>query len=575
MSQEQLTAYLQDESYLFSLSYEELKTLVMQYPYATNLRVLLLKKSYIEQNKDYERNLQTLATYTTNRKFLYKLVQQLRAIEAPSENVVLGEESLELAALSRVEKMILNRSFVESFDENEADTEGGAFLSIDRPNFFAGEPIEDNAPTSSEESAENIPHNVPNLVFEPFDDSIENSADSEPKIEILNFQSLIEEVDNEAFTTEEQNDAAVENVMSNVAKKDIDTLPDFDNTAFEVVVPSEQKEAEKEAEKIDLSEIFADIEDDDAEDPFYAALLNATADIDPAETIETAEETPINVIDIHKENENIVVEKAQNNISDFMFAFDTAEEIDKDLESKAGIGAEGVFEPIFEPQKAEIIAAFFEEIEEEETETVENTAVEEDDEKDDLPELTAKVPLTLEINNLTKAKIVENIPSETNTPRVKFTDWLRQFKNVSDMPDVAITEEKPIEIKDNPSPIIEEEMRILQHDRVAEIFEMSEAVPNNIMGMTQAAPAKKKAEYSGKDFEDVEKKKKKKKKREMHALAAKSIETDAELASETLADLLAWQGKIGEATEMYARLILKFPEKSAYFATKINNLKQG
>ena len=569
MSQEQLTAYLQDESYLFSLNYEELKTLVMQYPYATNLRVLLLKKSYIEQNKDYERNLQTLATYTTNRKFLYKLVQQLRAIEAPSENVVLGEESLELAALSRVEKMILNRSFVESFDENEADTEGVSFLSIDRPNFFAGEPIEDN----TQISVEKTPDNVPNLVFEPFDDNIENSADSAPKMEILNFQSLIEEVDNEAFTTEEQNDAAVENVMTNVAKKDIDTLPDFDNTAFEVVVPSEQQEAEKIAEKVDLSEIFADIEDD-AEDPFYAALLNATADIDPAETIETAE-TSVNEIDTHKENENIVVEKAQNNISDFMFAFDTAEEIDKDLESKAGIGAEGVFEPIFEPQKAEIIAAFFEEIEEEETETIENTAVEEDDDKDDLPELTAKAPLTLEINNLTKAKIVEHIPSETNTPRVKFTDWLRQFKNVSDMPDVAITEEKPIEIKENPSPIIEEEMRILQHDRVAEMFEMSEAVPDNIMGMTQAAPAKKKAAYSGKDFEEVEKKKKKKKKREMHALAAKSIETDAELASETLADILACQGKIEEATEMYARLILKFPEKSAYFATKINNLKQG
>ena len=54
MSNEQLTAYLKDESYLYSLSYEELKTLVVEYPYAANLRILLLKKSYIDKNKDYD-----------------------------------------------------------------------------------------------------------------------------------------------------------------------------------------------------------------------------------------------------------------------------------------------------------------------------------------------------------------------------------------------------------------------------------------------------------------------------------------------------------------------------------------
>ena len=77
MTNEQFTAYLQDESYLYSVGYEELKSLVMSYPYSANLRILLLKKSYLDQNKDYERNLQMSATFTTNRKHLYKTIKKL------------------------------------------------------------------------------------------------------------------------------------------------------------------------------------------------------------------------------------------------------------------------------------------------------------------------------------------------------------------------------------------------------------------------------------------------------------------------------------------------------------------
>ena len=89
MNNEQLTAYLKDESYIYSLSFEELKTLVVQYPYATNLRVLLLKKSFIEQNKDYDRNLQMAAAYSTNRRFLYNMVKKLKTLQNVPENVIL------------------------------------------------------------------------------------------------------------------------------------------------------------------------------------------------------------------------------------------------------------------------------------------------------------------------------------------------------------------------------------------------------------------------------------------------------------------------------------------------------
>ena len=117
MSNEQLTAYLKDESYLYSLSYEELKTLVVEYPYAANLRILLLKKSYIDKNKDYERNLQMAAAYATNRRHLYKIVQKLKTLQNAPENVILGEDYLELTELSNIEKMLQERHVSEVFNE--------------------------------------------------------------------------------------------------------------------------------------------------------------------------------------------------------------------------------------------------------------------------------------------------------------------------------------------------------------------------------------------------------------------------------------------------------------------------
>ncbi len=47
----------------------------------------------------------------------------------------------------------------------------------------------------------------------------------------------------------------------------------------------------------------------------------------------------------------------------------------------------------------------------------------------------------------------------------------------------------------------------------------------------------------------------------------------AEVISESLATILADQGHSQQASDMYAKLILKYPEKSAYFAAQIEKLK--
>jgi tetratricopeptide (TPR) repeat protein len=56
--------------------------------------------------------------------------------------------------------------------------------------------------------------------------------------------------------------------------------------------------------------------------------------------------------------------------------------------------------------------------------------------------------------------------------------------------------------------------------------------------------------------------------------AERSTEENYDLATETLASVLESQGKIKKAIEVYKQLILKFPEKSSYFAARIESLEK-
>ena len=76
---------------------------------------------------------------------------------------------------------------------------------------------------------------------------------------------------------------------------------------------------------------------------------------------------------------------------------------------------------------------------------------------------------------------------------------------------------------------------------------------------------------------DINKKKKKKVKTDEPKVvkeANKSNVRDKGIISENLADILANQGHESEALEMYRQLSLLFPEKSSYFAAKIEALKK-
>lgn len=57
-------------------------------------------------------------------------------------------------------------------------------------------------------------------------------------------------------------------------------------------------------------------------------------------------------------------------------------------------------------------------------------------------------------------------------------------------------------------------------------------------------------------------------------ISINSIKEDDDLASETLANIFEMQKLYDKAIDVYKKLILKFPEKSAYFASRIETLKK-
>jgi hypothetical protein len=59
----------------------------------------------------------------------------------------------------------------------------------------------------------------------------------------------------------------------------------------------------------------------------------------------------------------------------------------------------------------------------------------------------------------------------------------------------------------------------------------------------------------------------------VEVLGKKSIAADDSLETETLAVVLEKQGKLDRAISVYEKLIVKYPEKSSTFATRISELK--
>ena len=211
-----------------------------------------------------------------------------------------------------------------------------------------------------------------------------------------------------------------------------------------------------------------------------------------------------------------------------------------------------------------------------------------------------KSDLELEILNENKVTIATKPRTDGPPEGMSFTEWLRQYRmnQAAAAAQVAAYEttlketKAPAEVFDNQLFIEKEANRKSIKHNLDALFETDSDVPENLFGFIE--PTEKKVEKalntegasdmirqhlntesSDEEFAYSGEKKKKKKKKEMHELAARSIEEDTDMMSETLADLLVWQGKTTKAIDMYQKLSLAFPDKRTYFAAKLETIKSN
>lgn len=119
MNRENFSEFLEEPSKLYQLSYQELKSLVLQHPYCANLHLLLLQKSQLDGNTEFSKNLEKAAAHTFDRRFLYELIKSQKHLSVSREDfIAFEEEILELQDINSLEEKVQKIPLVA----NENDT---------------------------------------------------------------------------------------------------------------------------------------------------------------------------------------------------------------------------------------------------------------------------------------------------------------------------------------------------------------------------------------------------------------------------------------------------------------------
>lgn len=197
------------------------------------------------------------------------------------------------------------------------------------------------------------------------------------------------------------------------------------------------------------------------------------------------------------------------------------------------------------------------------------------EDKIDFKEEEAKVEVIKEENE-TIEKAIHNIESakieEFESSPHDFSSWLNNFKN-STQPNLTLVQNQAkIETTTDE---LDHNLAIshIEHTLLEEIEPKNELEPKiNLAKDDELEGVLKDSFY----LNQIETKKESQKTPAINRIQDNALQSliSIDIISETIAILYAQQGNIVKAIEVYEKLIQKFPEKSGFFATQIENLKK-
>ncbi|MBL7807538.1 MAG: hypothetical protein JNN28_06985 [Saprospiraceae bacterium] len=163
MTQERFFQLVEDPELLRRITYEELKTLALAYPYAHNLRCLLAIKAGQVDHPETHRNLATAAAYSLDRTRLFMLAAP--QMVAPQQ-ILAPEEVLELKPIETVKRELEALSPIVREEKGEEQVATAAPIPLATPR---AEPMPAPVP-EPEPAPEPVlePEPAPVLVYQEF-----------------------------------------------------------------------------------------------------------------------------------------------------------------------------------------------------------------------------------------------------------------------------------------------------------------------------------------------------------------------------------------------------------------------
>lgn len=532
MNAEQFSYYLKNNEKLHELSYQSLSDLTARFPYCQNLRWLVYQKSRIEANSSYQKDLHLAALYARDRQHFYKLVQKQKRTDGNADAYSITENGLEIKAIKRLTKQ--DSANVRS----DIDTWSNPSVEGLKPKTDLSNPEEPNIknyirgtiPFQVQESETDVmlEFNLEDELEPEEDGSNKESPSSldlsEDKQNILFLEDLFDKdipenslpsIDNK-FTDKMDADADIKEEVGE--ENTLSTENFIDKVIYKNQQPTE--ELIDQAEKTSLEE---KIKANSKENPSITGLSSSQKELSPKEGIDISvdPEIEINEPDIIKSDAPIVFEI---NNTDSNLPIDDSELPDIPI-------------PASNENQSEL--EFLEEEKKEAEDSDYAIAVSKIQERSQKAEQKPK------------RKVVKRVLKPA--PKSKFSSWVQQFQNQ--------------QMNSNGISVGEQEEKVKKKSKKSS-KKKAKSHPKSKKKKKRTSPSIEFLEESVKKS----KKKKKKKKDKIFDLASRSIRDDEEIASETLAELLANQGSYHKAIRMYRKLQLIIPSKSSFFAKQIEKL---
>ena len=153
MNSENFPEFLADPSGLYKVSYQELQSLVLEYPYSANLWKLLLCKAYFEDKSDFPKILESLAIRVQDRRKLKAFMSVLSDLKLEYN---LAIETRQILDLEKLKEKAIERAMNQpiSSEPEEKELEAPQPHQTDRKDLLEELFNED---TESSEASKQVP----------------------------------------------------------------------------------------------------------------------------------------------------------------------------------------------------------------------------------------------------------------------------------------------------------------------------------------------------------------------------------------------------------------------------------